>query len=83
MNGMSDTIHVYNPATGDDLRLIQDSTPADVDAAVQRAHAVEKAWAGYAASVRVVIFVRAAVLIRERLTQADGFAQRRTGKVVP
>lgn len=78
--GMPDTLPVYNPATGAVVGTIPDATADDIDAAVSRAHSCEKTWAGYAASRRAVILVRAAMLIRERLPQLSALLNAEQGK---
>ncbi|MBV9696191.1 MAG: transcriptional regulator BetI, partial [Gammaproteobacteria bacterium] len=59
------SFRVLNPATGEELAQIAVDGPAQVDAAVARAQAAQRQWAGLTGAERGRVLQRAARLLRE------------------
>ncbi|WP_274585127.1 betaine-aldehyde dehydrogenase [Neisseria leonii] len=62
----AETFANINPANGETLSVVQQSTPAEIDAAVQAAAAGQKIWAAVTAAERSRILLKAVALLRER-----------------
>lgn len=63
---------VFSPITGAELREVPDSTPEEVDAAIERAHEGFAVWRGLSATRRGELLIRAAELMESRV---DEFAE--------
>ena len=77
-----DSIRVINPATGEELATLAVDGPAQVDAAVARAGAAQKAWAARTSAERGRVLQRAARLLRERNDELAELETRNTGKPI-
>jgi aldehyde dehydrogenase (NAD+) len=82
--GASDgaTFDVYDPSSGDLLATVAKATKADVDRAVQAAHAAleSKAWGGAAPAERGRIMIRMAQAIRHQAEDLATLESRDNGK---
>jgi aldehyde dehydrogenase (NAD+) len=82
--GASDgaTFDVYDPSSGDLLATVAKATKADVDRAVQAAHAAleSKAWGGAAPAERGRIMIRMAQAIRDQAEDLATLESRDNGK---
>jgi len=77
-----ESIRVINPATGEELAVLSVDGAAQVDAAVAKAHAAQKAWAARTAAERGRVLQRAARLLRERNDELAELETRNTGKPI-
>lgn len=68
----TETLSSYNPATGEKIAEITAGTPADVDAAIEAAHAAFPAWSRTSVKERAALLVKLADAIEAR---ADFFAE--------
>ncbi|CAM5571456.1 aldehyde dehydrogenase [Streptomyces spiroverticillatus] len=62
-------MQILNPATGETLTTVPASTPADVDAAVTRATAAQRAWASAAPATRARHLHRFAALVDDHIEE--------------
>jgi betaine-aldehyde dehydrogenase len=76
------SIRVTNPATGEELAVLRVDGAAQVDAAVAKARAAQKAWAARTAAERGRVLQRAARLLRERNDELAELETRNTGKPI-
>ena len=65
-NPQADAFASINPANGETLATLQQSTPAEIDAAVAAARAGQKAWAAYTAVERSRVLLNAVAILRAR-----------------
>jgi acyl-CoA reductase-like NAD-dependent aldehyde dehydrogenase len=72
------TSRVYNPATGEVLAEVARTSPAEVDAAMDRARAALEHWTGMAPAEKSRMLLRLAGILRER---AEEFARTETRNV--
>ena len=75
-------LRVINPATGAVLAELAADGPAEVDAAVARAHAAQEKWASLTGAARGRILQRAAQMLRERNDELAELETRNTGKPI-
>nr|HPQ97121.1 aldehyde dehydrogenase family protein [Thiolinea sp.] len=75
-----ETFPTRNPATGAVLAQVQQATQADVEAALESAHAGQQVWAALPAVERGRILKRAADLLRERNAALARLEVQDTGK---
>jgi betaine-aldehyde dehydrogenase len=78
----ADSIHVINPATGEELAVLAVDGPAQVDAAVERARVAQKDWRTLTGAERGRVLQRAARLLRERNDELAELETRNTGKPI-
>ncbi len=80
--GRRHEFEVYDPSTGDVLATVAKATKADVDRAVQSAHAAleSKAWGGIAPAERGRIMIRIAQALRDRADELATLESRDNGK---
>ena len=82
--GASDggTFEVFDPSTGDLLATVAKATPADIDRAVDTAHAAfeGKAWAGIVPAERGRIMQRIAQALRDQTEELATLESRDNGK---
>lgn len=78
--GGREASEVLDPATGEPLGLLPHATDADVDAALQAAHAAFSAWRRTAPLQRSAILRNAAQLLRERSDALSWIITRELGK---
>jgi aldehyde dehydrogenase (NAD+) len=76
------TIDVFDPSTGDVLATVAKATKADVDRAVQSAHAAleSAAWGGAAPAERGRVMLRIAQALRDRVEELATLESRDNGK---
>ena len=76
------TFDVYDPSSGEALATVAKSTKADVNRAVQAAHAAleSKAWRGIAPAERGRIMFRIAQALRDRVEELATLESRDNGK---
>ena len=76
------TFDVYDPSSGDVLASVAKATKADVDRAVEAAHAAleSKAWGGMAPAERGRIMFRIAQALRDRFDELATLESRDNGK---
>jgi aldehyde dehydrogenase (NAD+) len=76
------TFEVCDPSTGGPLAIVSKATKADVDRAVQAAHAAleSKAWGGAAPAERGRIMIRIAQAIRDQAEELATLESRDNGK---
>jgi betaine-aldehyde dehydrogenase len=75
-------LRVINPATGAPLAELAADGPAEVDAAVARAHAAQQEWAALTGAARGRILQRAAQMLRDRNDELAELETRNTGKPI-
>lgn len=73
---------VLNPATEEVIATVQDTTPAEVDAAVQRAAKAQHAWAALAPGDRARVLRRFAAAVDGRLEELAALEIREAGHTV-
>jgi len=78
----ADTFTTLNPATGEVLATIKVSGAAEIDAAVETAHAAQHAWAARTGAERGRILRRAAEILRSRNAELAELETRDTGKPI-
>ncbi|MCY0880606.1 MAG: aldehyde dehydrogenase family protein, partial [Firmicutes bacterium] len=71
-----------NPATGEVLAQVPQSTPADVNQAVQAALVAQRAWRLVPAPQRALILFRAGDLLRQRKEELAQILTTEMGKVI-
>jgi betaine-aldehyde dehydrogenase len=76
------TIHVINPATGEELAVLAVDGPTQVNAAVERARLAQKEWRALTGAERGRVLQRAARLLRERNDALAELETRNTGKPI-
>jgi len=74
------TFEVVNPANGEVLANVHSANSDDLDAAVESAHAGQKAWAALTTVERSRILLRAVALLRERNDDLAELESLNTGK---
>ena len=79
-NPQADTFASINPANGETLATLQQSTPAEIDAAVAAARAGQKAWAAYTAVERSRVLLNAVAILRARNDELAQLETLDTGK---
>ncbi len=77
---MSETIVTINPATGVELARYPVMSPEEIDAALDRAAAAQRVWAGVDFTQRAQILRTAAGLLRERVEELALLVTREMGK---
>ena len=77
-----ETTPVYNPSTGETIAATPDSGPAEVDAAVQAAHAALPAWAETPVIERVRVLMRFAALLEANFDEITRLITREHGKTL-
>ena len=77
---MPETIVTVNPATGAELERYPVMSPEQIDAALDRAAAAQRAWAGVDFEVRAEILRAAAGLLRDRDDELALLVTREMGK---
>ncbi|SDE67561.1 aldehyde dehydrogenase (NAD+) [Paenibacillus sp. UNCCL117] len=75
-------VAVANPATGETLAEVTQSTAEDVDLAVQAAIAAQKSWRLVPAPERADVLYKAAQLLKERKEELARILTREMGKVI-
>ncbi|WP_274571823.1 betaine-aldehyde dehydrogenase [Neisseria leonii] len=80
VNPAAETFANINPANGGTLSVVQQSTPAEVDAAVLAAAAGQKIWAAMTAAERARVLLKAVALLRERNDELARIETLDTGK---
>jgi betaine-aldehyde dehydrogenase len=80
--GRTDRLVVINPATGATLAELAVDGAAEIDAAVARARAAQRAWAALPGAARGRVLVRAAQLLRARNDELAELETRNTGKPI-
>jgi betaine-aldehyde dehydrogenase len=76
------SIHVINPATGEELAVLAVDGPAQVNAAVERARQAQRGWRAMTGAERGRVLQRAARLLRERNDALAELETRNTGKPI-
>ena len=76
------TFPVVNPATGDEVAQAALGDAADVEAAVQAAHAAQKQWARMPARKRGALVGQCAALLREHVEELGRLIALETGKAL-
>ena len=79
-NPQADAFASINPANGETLATLQQSTPAEIDAAVAAARAGQKAWAAYTAVERSRVLLNAVAILRARNDELAQLETLDTGK---
>lgn len=79
-NPQADCFVSINPATGETLATIQQSTPEEIDAAVAAARAGQKVWASMTAVERSRVLLKAVAILRERNDELARLETLDTGK---
>ncbi|MDO5640606.1 MAG: aldehyde dehydrogenase family protein, partial [Neisseria sp.] len=79
-NPQADTFVSINPANGETLATLQQSSPAEIDAAVAAARAGQKIWASMTAVERSRILLKAVAILRERNDELARLETLDTGK---
>ena len=79
-NPQADTFASINPANGETLATLQQSTPAEIDAAVAAARAGQKVWAAYTAVERSRVLLNAVAILRARNDELAQLETLDTGK---
>jgi betaine-aldehyde dehydrogenase len=79
---MPDSFKTTNPATGEVLATIKVSGAPEIDAAVDAAHAAQRAWAARTGAERGRILRRAAEILRSRNAELAQLETRDTGKPI-
>ncbi|HEX7388784.1 MAG TPA: betaine-aldehyde dehydrogenase [Acidiphilium sp.] len=78
----AETFEDRNPATGEVLAAIEIATPETVDRAVQAAAAAQPAWAAATGAERGRVLLRAAALLRARMTELARIETLDTGRPI-
>ena len=79
-NPQADAFASINPANGETLATLQQSTPAEIDAAVAAARAGQKVWAAYTAVERSRVLLNAVAILRARNDELAQLETLDTGK---
>ncbi|SFI60189.1 CoA-acylating methylmalonate-semialdehyde dehydrogenase [Celeribacter neptunius] len=74
---------VRNPATGEVIAKVPLATPAELDAAVEKAAAAQKEWAQVNPQRRARIFMKFGALINENMDRLAECLSREHGKTIP
>ncbi|RZF24456.1 betaine-aldehyde dehydrogenase [Paraburkholderia sp. UYCP14C] len=77
-----ETFDTYDPATSTRLATVQQASAADIDRAVQSAHAGQRAWAAMTAMQRSRVMRRAVELLRASNDVLAALETRDTGKPI-
>ncbi|OXS79069.1 alpha-ketoglutaric semialdehyde dehydrogenase GucD [Domibacillus enclensis] len=79
----SETIESINPATKEIVGLVQKSTEADLNKAVESAHSAKKEWRRMGQAARGEILFKAANILEENLEEIAESMTREMGKTLP
>ncbi|KLT73489.1 betaine-aldehyde dehydrogenase [Neisseria arctica] len=79
-NPQAETFASINPANGETLALIQQSTPEEINQAVETAHQGQKIWAAYTPVERSRILLKAVEILRQRNDELARIETLDTGK---
>lgn len=79
-NPQAETFASINPANGETLALIQQSTPEEINQAVETAHKGQKIWAAYTPVERSRILLKAVDILRQRNDKLARIETLDTGK---
>lgn len=74
---------VRNPATGEVIAKVPLATPAELDAAVEKAAAAQKEWAKVNPQRRARIFMKFGALLNENMDRLAECMSREHGKTIP
>ncbi|WP_417245493.1 CoA-acylating methylmalonate-semialdehyde dehydrogenase [Celeribacter sp.] len=74
---------VRNPATGEVIAKVPLATPAELDAAVEKAAAAQKEWAKVNPQRRARIFMKFGALLNENMDRIAECMSREHGKTIP
>ena len=80
LNPQADTFASINPANGETLATIQQSTPEEINAAVDAARSGQKIWAAFTPVERSRVLLKAAAILRERNDELARLETLDTGK---
>ncbi|MFG3283643.1 aldehyde dehydrogenase family protein [Streptomyces sp. NPDC048111] len=75
-------LQVLNPATEEVIATVPGTTPAEVDAAVQRAAAAQRGWAAAAPADRARLLRRFAAVVDEHIEELAGLEVREAGHTI-
>jgi benzaldehyde dehydrogenase (NAD) len=83
IEGCAEAYDALEPATGKSLGRVGAASPADVDRAVERAVAAQRAWAALPYGERAAVLRRAARLFEEHSTELEDWLIRESGAIRP